>query len=112
MYISLFPFLVFFLQVQARRVHYNGESVSAGLLADQKRNLSDDYIGSAAESRHNKDQRRKLLSPNDHKVTSLPGLTSNSGLVHYAGHLLADPTKGGNLFYWLFETPNDPLNGS
>jgi len=110
--ISLFLFLVFLSKVPARRVYNNGESVTVGLLADQQRNLSDEYVSSAAES-HNKDKRRRrLLSQNDHKVTNLPGLSSNSGLVHYAGHLLADPSKGGNLFCWLFETPNDPLNGS
>lgn len=64
-------------------------------------------INKTNEIRH----RRQLLSSNDHRVTNLPGLSADSGLVHYAGHLLADPSKGGYLFYWLFETPNDPFNG-
>ena len=55
--------------------------------------------------------RRRLLSPNDHKVSSLPGLAADAGLTHYAGHLSADTSRGGFLFYWLFETPKDPLNG-
>ena len=56
--------------------------------------------------------RRKLSAdakvPNDHKVTSLPGLTGYVDIVHYAGHLLVDKQKQGYFFYWLFEKPKNP----
>ena len=53
--------------------------------------------------------RRRLFSvqqatnPEDHRVTSLPGLSESANLVHYAGHLTVDATKNSALFYWLFE---------
>ena len=54
-------------------------------------------------------QRRRLktTNPNDHKVDKLPGLTVDSKLVHYAGHITVDESKNGNLFYWLFEAPQN-----
>jgi len=54
---------------------------------------------------------QRLLSddPEMHRVTSLPGLVGES-LVHYAGYITVVPSKGSNIFYWLFETPKNPLN--
>jgi len=49
----------------------------------------------------------KATSPEDHRITSLPGLSPSTKLVQFAGHLLVDEAKGGNLFYWLFEKPVD-----
>ena len=63
--------------------------------------------------------RRKLSStpappvptdPAAHRITSLPGLPSTVNLVQYAGHLKVDEQHNGNLFYWLFERPVDPLS--
>jgi carboxypeptidase C (cathepsin A) len=55
-------------------------------------------------------QARQLLSAEDHRVTSLPGLLASANLVQYAGHLTVDETRSSNLFYWLFERPNDALS--
>jgi carboxypeptidase C (cathepsin A) len=55
-------------------------------------------------------QARQLTSAEDHRVTSLPGLAASSNLVHYAGHLSVDEARSSNLFYWLFERPNDALS--
>lgn len=48
--------------------------------------------------------------PESHRVINLPGLDPSVSLVHYAGHLTVDDASRGNFFYWLFESPNDPLN--
>lgn len=48
----------------------------------------------------------RRLTSDDHLVHSLPGLDPKEKIVHYAGHILVDNTFNGNLFYWLFETPN------
>lgn len=56
--------------------------------------------------------RRRLetaAKPEEHRVRSLPGLPANTALVHYAGHILADPIRNGYHFYWLFEAPSNPL---
>jgi len=46
---------------------------------------------------------QQATNPEDHRVTSLPGLSESANLVHYAGHLTVDATKNSALFYWLFE---------
>ena len=56
---------------------------------------------------------RKLVSdPSDHKITSLPGLSSQSSqqLTQYAGLIEILPSKGSTIFYWLFECPENSLN--
>lgn len=46
------------------------------------------------------------ITAEDHLVSSLPGLKEQ--LVHYAGHVNIDHAKGSNIFYWLFEAPQNP----
>lgn len=85
-------------------------------------------VGSARRVTQNKDtdrveieeviSQRRLLSlqqasptnPEDHRVTSLPGLSPADALVHYAGHLTVDPARTSNLFYWMFERPTSALS--
>ena len=49
----------------------------------------------------------KALDPNDHKVSKLPGLPNSLSITQYAGHINVDEAKNGNLFYWLFESPQN-----
>lgn len=49
----------------------------------------------------------KASDPNDHKVSKLPGLPSSLSITQYAGHINVDEAKNGNLFYWLFESPQN-----
>jgi hypothetical protein len=61
-------------------------------------------------------RRRSLraLSAEDHRVTSLPGLdeSMDSKLVQYAGHIEINAKKGSNIYYWLFEKPENPQDGT
>jgi hypothetical protein len=47
-------------------------------------------------------------------VTSLPGLdeSMDSKLVQYAGHIEINAKKGSNIYYWLFEKPDNPQDGT
>ena len=51
---------------------------------------------------------RRVLSAEEQKVRSLPGLAANADISQYAGYL---NLKDGALFYWLFESKvaNAPL---
>ena len=55
-------------------------------------------------------RRATASSPSEHRVVSLPGLTTADAkkLSHYAGVLEVDEKKGSNIFYWLFEKPTAP----
>jgi hypothetical protein len=64
----------------------------------------------AAMSSHN----RSLTSPLsigsiDHRIKSLPGLSSSiaASISQYAGYINIDVEKDSNVFYWLFEAPNN-----
>jgi len=64
----------------------------------------------AAMSSHN----RSLSSPVsigsiDHRIKSLPGLSSSiaASISQYAGYINIDAEKDSNVFYWLFEAPNN-----
>jgi len=64
----------------------------------------------AAMSSHN----RSLSSPVsigsiDHRIKSLPGLSSSiaASISQYAGYINIDVEKDSNVFYWLFEAPNN-----
>lgn len=46
----------------------------------------------------------------EHRVQNLPGLSKGDTIIQYAGHVLADPSKGGYFFYWLFETKTESLD--
>ncbi|RYH12868.1 hypothetical protein EON65_37060, partial [archaeon] len=48
-----------------------------------------------------------ISTDENHKVTSLPGLTDASDLNQYAGHILVDEKYNGHFFYWLFESPTN-----
>lgn len=86
------------------------------LFAKARRVIKTTYDGEILES-----ENRRLLSSltstespqpktaEDHRVKSLPGLSSSVNLVHYAGHLTVDVERSGNLFYWLFEKPANAL---
>lgn len=54
---------------------------------------------------------RHLATSNNHKVTSLPGLSPEVSLNHFAGHLPVNKEGTGQLFYWFFEAEIDPDNG-
>lgn len=45
----------------------------------------------------------------DHRIKSLPGLSSSlaNSLIQYAGYINIDVEKDSNVFYWLFEAPNN-----
>lgn len=64
----------------------------------------------AAMSSHN----RSLSSPisiesMNHRIKSLPGLSSSlaASISQYAGYINIDAEKDSNVFYWLFEAPNN-----
>ena len=57
-----------------------------------------EYLNHTKSNRH-----LTATSPDDHKVTNLPGLDPTIKLTHYAGHLPIDNTGESYLFYWLFE---------
>lgn len=74
---------------------YNNVRISANLLYnDSEINFVDESI-----------PHRKLITSADHKIINLPGLMEN--LNHYSGHITIDSAKGSNIFYWLFESPNN-----
>jgi carboxypeptidase C (cathepsin A) len=52
---------------------------------------------------------RRTLSEASHRVSMLPGLEEPEP-VHYAGHVTIDESKGSNIFYWLFEAPQNADN--
>ena len=54
----------------------------------------------------------KVVDPEHHRVGALPGLKAGSNIVNYAGHITINEKKGANIFYWLFEKPENPLDGS
>ena len=57
-------------------------------------------------------RRLQPLTPLNHLVKNLPGLSDSEKIVHYAGHLTVDEEKGGNIFYWLIEAQTvDPRTG-
>lgn len=87
-----------------------------GILVYGKRVLKTEYLDETYLDQlyfsGGQDERRalaaeKLPTANDHKVTSLPGLTKDDTVTHFAGHLPADPSHGGYFFYWLFESKKD-----
>lgn len=43
-------------------------------------------------------------------ITELPGLYFDPGFEQYAGYLTVDEIHGRNLFYWYFDSQNDPDN--
>jgi hypothetical protein len=43
-------------------------------------------------------------------ITELPGLYFDPGFEQYAGYLTVDEKHGRNLFYWYFDSQNDPDN--
>eukprot|EP01038_Epipyxis_sp_PR26KG_P014036 gene14036-18824_t len=68
-----------------------------------------DYIDSYDDEIKENIYRRLLetFTVDDHKVRSLPGISDSLiNFNHYAGHILVDPVKNGQLFYWLFEAPS------
>ena len=95
-------FCIFFLVVlcvgSARRVTQNKGTVGA----EQEEVISQRRLLSL--------QQTSPTNPEDHRVTSLPGLSSADALVHYAGHLTVDPARTSNLFYWMFERPTSALS--
>ena len=69
-----------------------------------------DYITSVRVNRRLSTQPPK--SPEEHRVTNLPGLDSiaSSKLSQFAGHLPVNKDNTGFLFYWLFEAETDAVN--
>jgi carboxypeptidase C (cathepsin A) len=55
-------------------------------------------------SSKNPDERRPDL------ITELPGLYFDPGFEQYAGYLTVDEKHGRHLFYWYFDSQNDPDN--
>eukprot|EP01041_Mallomonas_annulata_P003070 gene3070-6020_t len=95
---KLMVFLLISALLEARRVLPPSLPFTINDMEIGPSNKSDDNIDFGPGRR---------LSPEDHKVSSLPGLSSNS-MNHFAGHLTVYPSKGNNIFYWLFEAPTNP----
>ena len=65
-----------------------------------------------SEAENTADRRLESVTAESHRVTTLPGLSENEKINHYAGHLLVDEEKEGNIFYWLIEAQGvDPATG-
>jgi carboxypeptidase D len=108
-----------FYPSHGRRVAPNQSYES--LLQQQQQHTSysegqnDDMHPSSQQQQEQQQIRRKLysmppLKPDDHLVTSLPGFNvKDQDFNQYAGHILVDNSKGGHLFYWLFESKKEAV---
>ena len=79
--------------------------VSYRVLKDQDA-LSLDFIEYFANTSSSEDTKRRLTAE-DHLIRRLPGLDPTTPITHYAGHIKVDERFNGNIFYWLFESPQD-----
>ncbi len=101
--LSWVVFLCLVVQHSGFRVPYNEEKAKNFDFENYHLNSTDEI--SPMEAAYHRIL--KNLSPNDHKIDKLPGMPSNVVLTQYAGHINVDETKNGNLFYWLFESPQN-----
>jgi carboxypeptidase C (cathepsin A) len=79
---------------------YSYRRLSQDLLTYVTMNASDWFLEEVEDHRQLSE-----VTAEKHLVSSLPGLKEE--LVHYAGHVNIDHAKGSNIFYWLFEAPQN-----
>lgn len=85
-----------------RRLANSREQNSDWFPSLYSQNLTNSQYDDAYNTRH------RLLSDfnaENHLIQALPGLSDS--MKHYAGHITVDESKNSNIFYWLFEAPND-----